>query len=272
MRTSTTAHTSRVRRTAIATALLAAALSTSACGITEVSKDPASAAPAGNAVTAPAPSTTHSSPGAAATGTTGTTGTAGATGTTGGSATGGSGTPGTAVSSAPAAGGATADRQTTGGTPTAHRPNGGKTASAAVATCTGANTRVVVQRPARPINRLLLTATNKSSSPCDLYAAPYLRFDQDHAATAVDEATRPHSVIRLAPGRSAYASVMLMGERTGGEVNGRTASRLGVHFANANGTGSTGPSVQLTLPSGTYLTDDARVTYWTESFEDATSY
>ncbi|MFF8385029.1 DUF4232 domain-containing protein [Streptomyces kanasensis] len=263
MRTSITTHTSRIRRTTIAAALLTAALSTSACGITEVSKDPASAVPAGTAVTAPAPSTAPVSPGGDTTGT---------PRVPGGSSTDGSGTPGTAAPSAPAAGSAAADRQATGGMPTAHRPNGGKTAAAAVATCTGANTRVVVQRPVRPINHLLLTATNKGSAPCDLHAAPYLRFDQAHAPTAVDDSTRQQSVIRLAPGGSAYASVVLMGERTGGEVNGRTASRLGVHFASANGAGSTGPSVQLTLPSGTYLTDDARVMHWTESFEDATSY
>ncbi|UUS31586.1 MULTISPECIES: DUF4232 domain-containing protein [Streptomyces] len=260
MRTSTTTRTSRIRRTTIAAALLTAALSMSACGITEVSKDPASAVPAGTAVTAPAPSTAPATPGAEATGT---------PGTPGGSSTGGSGT---AAPSAPAAGSATADRQATGGTPTAHRPNGGRTAAAAVTTCTGANTRVVVQRPARPINHLLLTASNKSSAPCDLHAAPYLRFDQAHAPIAVDDSTRRQSVIRLAPGGSAYASVVLMGERTGGEVNGRTASRLAVHFASANGTGSTGPSAQLTLPSGTYLTDDARVMHWTDDFDEAAAY
>lgn len=230
----TRAH--HVRRTALAAAVLAAALSATACGITEVSKAP-SATSTTSATTAPTASAAPSATGPAA------------------------GSTGSSAPSADAHANVTA---------TAARKPGGQ--GAAVATCTGANTRVVVNRPARPVNHLLLTATNKGSASCDLYGAPYLRFDQDQAATAIDDSTRRQSVIRLAPGRSAYASVVLMGERTGDEVNGRTPSRLGVHFAAADGAGSVGPSVRLKLPSGTYLTDDARVMHWTESFDDALAH
>ncbi|GGP96593.1 DUF4232 domain-containing protein [Streptomyces roseolilacinus] len=250
MRISTgTTRAHHVRRTALAAAVLAAALSTTACGITEVSKDP-SVTSTTSASTAPTASAAPSTTGPAA-------------GGTAPSAPSASGTTGTPTSAPSAAAYATVT------TAAARKPAG---QGAAVATCTGAHTRVVVNRPARPINHLLLTATNKGSASCDLHGAPYLRFDQDQAATAVDDSTRLQSVIRLAPGRSAYASVVLVGERTGDEVNGRTASRLGVHFAAADGAGSVGPSVRLKLPSGTYLTDDARVMHWTESLEDALAY
>ncbi|MFJ8588809.1 DUF4232 domain-containing protein [Streptomyces sp. NPDC093595] len=165
------------------------------------------------------------------------------------------------------------------GSPTSGREAGNAGAAGAaggaggpVATCTGANSAVDVKRPARPINHLLLTTTNRGSVPCDLYGAPILRFDGDQAATAVDDSTRRQSVIRLGPGESAYASVVLAGERIGSEVNGRTVARLAVLFAPRDGSGSTGPSVGLTLPADTYKTDDATVTHWMSDRDEALAH
>ncbi|MGW7431526.1 DUF4232 domain-containing protein [Streptomyces sp. NPDC054861] len=242
-----------IRRTTIAGALLAAALTTSACGAAETGKTP-SAGASGKTSTATVAPTAPTSPGPSASDGT----------SAGGTATGGSTTPGSGT-------GGTKGRQTSdssGGKGSAGQQGGG----AEAVTCTGGTTRVTVKRPARPINHLLLTTTNSGSVPCDLYGAPLLRFDQEQSATAIDEATRPQSVIRLAPGESAYASVVLTGERAGSEAHGRTATRLEVHFAGRETAGSVGPSATLGLPSGTYKTDDAKVMYWTTSFEDALSY
>ncbi|GGT18120.1 DUF4232 domain-containing protein [Streptomyces purpureus] len=241
-------RTFSIRRTAVAAAVLAAALSATACGADDVTKDPS---PAAKGVTA-GPSASALPP------------------------TGGTDTAGKDTSGEDTSGKETAGQGSSGkGGATGHQPTGGakeQGGQAKAVTCTGYNTKVVADRPARPINHLLLTATNKGSVPCDLYGAPFLRFGQDQAATAIDEATRPQSVIRLAPGQSAYAAVVLAGERTGSEAGGRDVTQLAVLFAAGDGSGSTGRSVSLKLQAGTYKTDDAKVTYWQNSLDDALGY
>ncbi|WP_052411853.1 DUF4232 domain-containing protein [Streptomyces sp. NRRL S-118] len=248
MRTKTT------RATALAAIALAAALATTACesGNAAAERSASGTPQAGGS----AASSASSAPDASGSG--------GPAGTGGDRATGtatprpGSKGNGSAAGDRGAGSGGTAD--------------GADGARGPVVTCTGANNAVDVKRPARPINHLLLTTTNRGSVPCDLYGAPLLRFDEDQAATAVDDGTRGHSVIRLAPGESAYASVVMVGERTGSEVNGRTVARLGVLFAPRDGSGSTGPSVSLTLPPGTYKTDDVTVTHWLSDLDEALAH
>ncbi|WOI63093.1 DUF4232 domain-containing protein [Streptomyces fradiae] len=143
---------------------------------------------------------------------------------------------------------------------------------AAFVTCTSANTRVTVTRPTRPINHLLITAENTGSRTCLAYAAPLLRFDDEQAATGFVEGSRPQAVVTLAPGESAYASVILSGERAPEEANGRVTKRLGVLFAARDASGSVGAPATVKLPAGTYKTDDAAVTYWQSSLEDALTF
>lgn len=247
-------RTFTVRRTVLAATVLAAALVTTACGGAEAGKTPSAAGsnkgPSATSTVTPAPSPSQAGAGAADSG-----GKQSAGGTDSGTSSGGNGATGTG------------GKQSTGGT---KQPGGG--AQAKVVTCTGDNTRVVVNRPARPINHLLLTATNRGSVSCDLYRAPLLRFDDEQSATAIDDSTQQQSVIRLAPGQSAYASVILIGERTGEEANGRTTTRLGVHFDSRDASGSVGRPANLTLPADTYKTDDAKVTHWVNSLDEALAY
>ncbi|MEU9862044.1 DUF4232 domain-containing protein [Streptomyces sp. NPDC047971] len=248
-------RTFTVRRTVLAATVMAAALVTTACGGTENNASSAGASgkgPSATSTVSPTPSAGKS--GQAGTDSAGAGGKQSAGGTNSGTSAGGSADSGTA------------GKQPTGGT----KPGGG--AQTKVVTCTGDNTRVVVTRPARPINHLLLTATNKGSASCDLYRAPLLRFDDEQSATAIDDSTQQQSVIRLAPGQSAYASVILIGERTGEEANGRTTSRLGVHFDSRDASGSVGRPATLTLPADTYKTDDAKVTHWVNSLDEALGY
>ncbi|MFB6438837.1 DUF4232 domain-containing protein [Streptomyces sp. NPDC056411] len=152
--------------------------------------------------------------------------------------------------------------------------NGGAaagTGDGSLAPCTGSNTTAVVSKPTRPINHLLLKVTNKGSHACQAYFAPLLRFDDEQAATRTIEDSKPQAVVTVAPGGSAYASIMLSGAG-GGDTGGRTAKRLTVYFAPRSGSGSTGEPSRLTLPSGTHKDDNAAVTYWQTSASDALTY
>ncbi|MGW7359717.1 DUF4232 domain-containing protein [Streptomyces sp. NPDC054802] len=73
-----------------------------------------------------------------------------------------------------------------------------------------------------------------------------------HAPTAVNADSRPQAVVTVAPGESAYASVMLSAADGSGS-HGRTVTKLAVSFAPRSGSGSTdaAPAV-ISLPAGTY--------------------
>ncbi|WP_327706473.1 DUF4232 domain-containing protein [Streptomyces decoyicus] len=138
--------------------------------------------------------------------------------------------------------------------------------------CTGAHVKVTVVKVKRPLNHMLLTATNTGSAPCNAYGAPYLRWDDAQAATTFLEASKPQAVITLAPGESAYAGIMYQSPDGSGN-SGHTARSLGVLFGNQAGNGSTGPAVQLPLPKGGIFTDSsAWVTYWQSDAQDALTW
>ncbi|MFF3452716.1 DUF4232 domain-containing protein [Streptomyces sp. NPDC002730] len=137
--------------------------------------------------------------------------------------------------------------------------------------CSGANTKVTVSKVTRPINHLLLTVTNTGSKACNAYHAPLLRFDDAQAVTQVMEDSRPQAVTTIAPGESAYASILLSSADGSGK-DGYTAKRLTVHFAPRGGSGSTGTPVGLALPTGTYADSTTAVSYWQRSMEDALTY
>ncbi|WP_327325345.1 DUF4232 domain-containing protein [Streptomyces sp. NBC_01210] len=137
--------------------------------------------------------------------------------------------------------------------------------------CSGANTKVTVSKVTRPINHLLLTVTNTGSKACNAYHAPLLRFDDAQAVTQVMEDSRPQAVTTIAPGESAYASILLSSADGSGK-DGYTAKRLTVHFAPRSGSGSTGTPVGLALPAGTYADSTTAVSYWQSSMQDALTY
>lgn len=147
---------------------------------------------------------------------------------------------------------------------------GGKGGSTQWIPCTGDTTKVTVTKVSRPINHLLLTATNTGNRNCDAYSAPLLRFDEAQAATQVIDASRPQAVVTLAPGESAYASIMLSGEGDG--AHGYTATNLTVFFDSRDGQGSVGSGTHIKLPAGTYTDDDAAVSYWQYEMNDALTW
>ncbi|CAL9494448.1 DUF4232 domain-containing protein [Streptomyces sp. enrichment culture] len=250
-------RTFRTRTTAAAATALLAALSLTACQNGEGS----AAAPA---TAAPAPAGAASPAGTAQPGTAG-----GRTDspTTPGD-TGNSGHTGTGKE-----GGRTGDSTKPAPKPAASPAgNGTSTDPASFVTCTGGTTKVTVTRPSRPINHLLITATNTGSRTCLAYAAPLLRFDDEQATPRLVDSSKPQAVVTLAPGESAYAGVILSGERAPEEANGRVTRRLSVLFDSRDGSGSVGSPATVTLPADTYKTDDAAVTYWQSGLDDALMY
>lgn len=132
-------------------------------------------------------------------------------------------------------------------------------------TCTGDNTKVTVTEVARPINHLLVTATNTGSGNCHAFYAPLLGFDDAQAVTQINEDSRPQAVVTLSPGQSAYASIALGGDGSPDIA----AYKLSVHFAGRDNQGSVGSAADLTLPKGTMIADSTSVSYWQTEMADA---
>lgn len=139
--------------------------------------------------------------------------------------------------------------------------------AASIVTCTTGNTTLTVTKASRPINHLLLKATNTGTKPCYAYDAPYLRAGADAQAplTWVEEST-PQAVVTLEPGQSAYAGILTYAPDGEG---GSSTKTLGVFFADRNG-GGTGAEKALKLPNGgTFFNSSAAVTYWQDNAADA---
>ncbi|GGW42205.1 DUF4232 domain-containing protein [Streptomyces caelestis] len=151
----------------------------------------------------------------------------------------------------------------------------GQTASAATpqqapvtASCTAANTELTVKDVPRPINTLLLTATNTGTKPCNLYGAPYLAAGAGaQAPVPWLDSSKPQAVVTLAPGESGYAGI---GTSSPDGDEGYIAKTLGVHFANKQQNGSIGKGATLPLPNGgVYFNSANFVTYWQSDVYDA---
>ncbi|MEV8291272.1 DUF4232 domain-containing protein [Streptomyces niveus] len=140
--------------------------------------------------------------------------------------------------------------------------------SGARTTCTGGNTKVTVTNVTRPINHLLVTATNTGKGTCDAYYAPLLGFDDAQAVTQINEDSKPQAVVTLAPGESAYASIALGGDGSPDIA----AYKLSVHFAGRENQGSVGSPANLTLPKGTMISDTTSVSYWQSTMADALTW
>ncbi|GAA3160721.1 MULTISPECIES: DUF4232 domain-containing protein [Streptomyces] len=139
-------------------------------------------------------------------------------------------------------------------------------------TCTGANVKAEVSQASRPINHLLIKITNTGSKRCNAYYAPALRFDEDQAATRELEDSKPQAVVSVEPGESAYAGVGLTGEPSE-DTHLRDARNLEIHFKGIDeNEPDAGHSVNLALPDGTKIDDNAFVTYWQTDPNTALSF
>lgn len=135
--------------------------------------------------------------------------------------------------------------------------------------CTAATLKATVTTLTRPINHVLLTVTNTGKAPCNLYYYPDLRFDAEQQAVipAVED-SKPHAVVTIDPGSSAYAAVgTSAADGSGG--NGKIQKQVEVFFEARDQSGSLPGSLKLALPANTYVDDKAFVTYWQSDLQDA---
>ncbi|MFD5397133.1 DUF4232 domain-containing protein [Streptomyces sp. NPDC127097] len=138
--------------------------------------------------------------------------------------------------------------------------------------CDAAKIQIVAKPLKRPVNHLLLEATNTSGATCDLYYSPYLRFDEAQSPLAELPDSKPQSVVTLAPGQSGYAAVKTS-SADGSGTNGHTMTSLSVSLPGRDGKGSIGGSRTVALPGGSvYLDDSAWVTYWQSDMSAATAW
>ncbi|MFD3733113.1 DUF4232 domain-containing protein [Streptomyces sp. NPDC058632] len=152
----------------------------------------------------------------------------------------------------------------------------GQTAAAAtkeassVVTCTTANTKLTVTEASRPINHLLLKATNTGTKPCYAYSAPYLRAGADaRSPLPWARETTPQAVVVLEPGQSAYAGITTYSPDGEG---GSDAKTLGVLLTDKKGNAVEGEKT-LKLPNGgVFFNSAATVTYWQDNPADALSW
>ncbi|MFE1170808.1 DUF4232 domain-containing protein [Streptomyces sp. NPDC058773] len=148
----------------------------------------------------------------------------------------------------------------------------GTTDGARHTTCDAAKVRIVAKSLKRPVNHLLLEATNTSDATCDLFYAPYLGFDEAQSPLAELPESKPQAVVTLAPGESGYAGVKTS-SADGSGTNGRTMTSLSVSLPGRDGKGSVGGSKAVALPGGSvYVDDSAWVTYWQSDAGTATSW
>ncbi|MFI9393099.1 DUF4232 domain-containing protein [Streptomyces bauhiniae] len=146
----------------------------------------------------------------------------------------------------------------------------GAATAATTAACTTANTKLTVTEVSRPINHLLLKATNTGTTTCNAYYAPLLRAGADaQAPLARVEDSKPQAVVTLKPGESAYAGIATYSPDGEG---GATEKTLGVLFTDRNA-GGTGKEKTLNLPNGgVFFNSAAAVTYWQYNAADALTW
>lgn len=138
--------------------------------------------------------------------------------------------------------------------------------------CDAAKVRIAATVLTRPVNHLLLTATNTSGAPCDLHFSPDLRFDDAPSPLPALPASKPQAVVTLAPGASGYAGV-LTSSADGSGRHGRMMTSLSVSLPGRDGKGSIGGPTAVELPGGAaYVDDSAWVTYWRADLSEATAW
>ncbi|NEA61027.1 DUF4232 domain-containing protein [Streptomyces sp. SID12488] len=124
--------------------------------------------------------------------------------------------------------------------------------------------------PTKDDSKLLLTVTNTSTEPCKLRTYPVLRLeDGDGRLVAVFENSKPQTEVTLAPGKEAYAGLLL---RQSNDDVSTLVKNLALAPHGQSPDTNTGEGALLELPKGGVRVDDkARVTYWNSSSEAAVS-
>ncbi|MFJ7237506.1 DUF4232 domain-containing protein [Streptomyces olivaceus] len=245
------ARTTRTRLFAAATVALAA-LSLTACegdGLNTGSPKPASSSASADESTGPSDDAKDDD-----------TGSAGSSGSAGKDDASGSGT-GSGSGGASGSG----SGKNTGGDKDSNSGSGSDSDSDLPGKCSASDVRITAKDAPRPINHLLLTATNTGSKTCTLPQYPAARFGEAQSVPPVAESSKPQSLTTLAAGESGYAGVRLS-SGDGSAEGGREVSTLTVPFED-------GSIARAELPSGgVHVDNDLTVTYWQTSAANALEY
>ncbi|GAA2561357.1 MULTISPECIES: DUF4232 domain-containing protein [Streptomyces] len=244
------ARTARTRLFAVSTVALAALALTACEGGSDTGADSPASSTTATATAEAKPSTGDSAGTAGGTGTDGT----GAQGDKGSS----SGSSGTGTGKGtPAGTGGSKENGTGTGT--------GKQEDGIPGECSASDVRITAAKVKRPLNHLLLTATNTGSKTCYLPPYPQARFGEAQSVPPVFEETHPQAPTTLKPGKSGYAGVLLSAG-DGSAENGHTVNTLTVPFDD-------GSIATVSLPSdGVHVDDALKVTYWQTSVDHALFY
>ncbi|MFG3153132.1 DUF4232 domain-containing protein [Streptomyces sp. NPDC048219] len=131
--------------------------------------------------------------------------------------------------------------------------------------CSASDVKITAQKVSRPLNHLLLTATNTGAKTCMLPPYPAARFGEAQSVPPVAEATKPQSLTGLAPGEAGYAGVVLSAGDGSGE-NGYETNTLTIPFED-------GSVATVALPAGGVYVDTAlTVTYWQTDMDAALGF
>lgn len=135
--------------------------------------------------------------------------------------------------------------------------------------CTLATTKITLEDTGGSAPLVLLKITNNGGKACPVLGAPVVSDPTTGKDLPTAENTRPQSVVRVGPARSAYAAINLAGMDA---VKTHRAKTLGITLSAKNGKGTDG---QVTVKSpgaaGLLLNADSHVTYWQNTLEDAMS-
>ncbi|MFG3208972.1 DUF4232 domain-containing protein [Streptomyces tendae] len=243
----------RITRTRLfaATTVALAALSLTACEGDELTGSPAPES------TASAPADGNSArPAGGAKGDTGETGSTGSKGSDSSNGSAGNGNASDSGSGSNSGSGAGADEGS---------DNSDGSDSDVPGECSASDVRITAANAPRPINHLLLTATNTGSKTCALPQYPAARFGEAQSVPPVAESSKPQSLTTLAPGESGYAGVRLSSGDGSGE-NGYETNTLTIPFED-------GSIATVKLPAGGVYVDTAlTVTYWQTDASNALEY
>ncbi|WP_282085136.1 DUF4232 domain-containing protein [Streptomyces tendae] len=245
----------RITRTRLfaATTVALAALSLTAC-----EGDELTGSPAPDSATSATADANNAQPAGSAKSDTGETGSNGSHGS--------NGSNGSAGNDNATDSGSGADAATGTGTGADERSDGSNGSDADVpGECSASDVRITAANAPRPINHLLLTATNTGSKTCALPQYPAARFGEAQSVPPVAESSKPQSLTTLAPGESGYAGVRLSSGDGSGE-NGYETNTLTIPFED-------GSIATVKLPAGGVYVDTAlTVTYWQTDASNALEY
>ncbi|OMI86881.1 hypothetical protein BSZ07_21645 [Streptomyces sp. M1013] len=241
----------RITRTRLfaATTVALAALSLTAC-----EGDELTGSPAPDSATSATADANNAQPAGSAKGDTDKSGSTGSNGSAGNDKASGSGT------------GSGSDAAAGTGTGTNDRSDGSDGSDSDVpGECSASDVKITAANAPRPINHLLLTATNTGAKTCALPQYPAARFGEAQSVPPVAESSKPQSLTTLAPGESGYAGVRLSSGDGSGE-NGYETNTLTIPFGD-------GSIATVKLPSGGVYVDTAlTVTYWQTDASNALEY